>query len=173
MDKKLNWINEAFSRTLVIQEDGQPVGGMHRNAFGQDVDAHLHDLRIRFDVLGFLIQTVNIHDVANGNQIIGQIRFHFGKRAELTLKNGERYEWKRHNILMRDWDMIREGPDDGEHEVVSYSLTRRFFGDHGDIALEDNRPTAPLVLLTGLFIRNYFQRRRRFVAVGAIAAAGA
>jgi hypothetical protein len=173
MDKKLSWVKNAFSRDTVITENGQQVGGMHRNAFSRDVDAYLYDLKIRFDVTGFLLHSVNIHDVSNGDQIVGQITFHFGKRAELRLESGEMYSWKRHNVLMREWDMIREGQTDAEDkEIVNYSLTRQFFSDHGDINVEETNPTAALVVLTGLFIRNYFQRRRR-VAAGAIVAAGA
>ncbi|GAB3502086.1 hypothetical protein GCM10027341_29650 [Spirosoma knui] len=173
MDRKLSWVKNAFSRDTIITENDQPIGGMHRDAFSRDVEAYLYSLKIRFDVMGFLVHSVNIHDVSNGDQIVGQITFHFGKRAELRLETGELYTWKRHNVLMRQWDMIREGKTDAEDkEVVNYALTRQFFSDHGDINIEDTSSTTALVVLTGLFIRNYFQRRRR-VAAGAIVAAGA
>lgn len=79
--------------------------------------------------------------------------------------NGETYLWKRHNLLTRDWDMIREGNGQtNDQEVVSYALTRQFFADHGDISVETQLPHADVVILAGLFIRNYFQRRRRAAA---------
>lgn len=168
MTAKLNWTKEAFSREVVITSEGQPVGGLQGRFFERDVEASLFDTRIKFDVTGFLMHSVNIHDLATDNQIIGTITFHFGKRAELQLANGDQYTWKRHNILMRDWDMIREGTTDAEdREVVNYHLTRNFFSVHGDISIDADVPQANVVVLTGLFIRNYFQRRRAARAAAA------
>ena len=174
MSRTLNWVKEAFSREVSILQNGQVIGGMHRDWFGQDVEAHLNETHLRFDVTGFLVHSVNIHDLNADNQIIGQIEFSFGKRAELNLSSGESYLWKRHNVLMREWDMIRVTADGApEKELINYDLTRRFFEDHGDITVNENAltPTTGVIILTGLFIRNYFQRRRRRIA--GVAAAGA
>lgn len=169
MSKNLSWTKEAFNRTTTILDNGQTVGQMQREGvFNQDVEAHLNGIHVQFDVTGFISHSVNIHDLANNNQIIGHIAFSFGKRAELQLANGQTYTWKRHNILMRDWDMILEEAGYTEkHEVVSYSLTRQFFTQHGDISVDTQMPDADVVVLTGLFIRNYFQRRRRAAAMAA------
>ncbi|WP_338874469.1 hypothetical protein WBJ53_02510 [Spirosoma sp. SC4-14] len=173
MDRKLSWLKEAFSRDVVIVQDGQIVGGMHRNFASRDVEASLKSTHLQFDVQGFIVHSVKIYDLNNNNQIVGQIDFSFGKRAELKLTTGESYLWKRHNVLMREWDMIRERPDGfPEKEIVSYELTRKFFQDAGDIEINEEIPatTIHLVVLTGLFIRNYFQRRRRLVAGAAVVA---
>ncbi|GAB2607229.1 hypothetical protein [Spirosoma areae] len=170
MDRKLNWIKEAFSRDLQIMRDGQVVGAMRRAMLSHDVEASLNGIRLRFDVMGFLFHSVNIHNLDAGDQVIGQIELHFGKRAELKLTSGESYLWKRHNMLMREWDMIREDPNGlPEKEIVSYDLTRKFFEDAGDITLNEDGPLPNLevVILSGLFIRNYFQRRRRMAAAAA------
>ncbi|UFH55117.1 hypothetical protein [Spirosoma sp. KNUC1025] len=170
MSRRLNWVKEAFSRDLSIIQDGQVIGGMHRGVFSQDVEAHLNTTRLKFDVTGFLIHSVNIHDLNANDQIIGQIEFHFGKRAELKLASGEIFLWKRHNVLMREWDMIQEKTDgSSEKELINYDLTRQFFEDHGDITVHEDQltPALEIVILTGLFIRNYFQRRRRMAAAAA------
>lgn len=146
-------------------ENGVEVGRLHRAVFERDVDASLHNVQLRFDITGFLLHSVNVHDLKANNHIIGTITFHFGKRAELRLENGAVYTWKRHNMLMREWHMIREGATDADDkEMVNYSLTRRFLADHGDISTDLTSPEADIVVLTGLFIRNYFQRRRRAAA---------
>lgn len=173
MDRKLNWVKEAFSRDIAIVQDGQAVGGIQRYVFSYDVEAFLNKTHLRFDVTGFLVHAVNIHDINANDQIVGHIEFSFGKRAELKLESGETYLWKRHNVLMREWDMIRETSDGmAEKETVSYDLTRRFFEEHGDIVVDDTETTASVdvIVLAGLFIRNYFQRRRR-MATGAVVAA--
>jgi hypothetical protein len=164
MNRKLNWIKEAFSRHLHIMQDGQVIGEMRRDVLSNDVAASLNEIQLRFDVTGFLFHSVNVHDLSAGDQIIGHIEFRFGKQAELTMVSGETYLWKRHNMLMREWDMIREMPDGSpEKELVSYDLTRKFFEDAGDITVNDEgkMPNVEVIILTGLFIRNYFQRRRR------------
>ncbi len=167
MSKNLTWAKEAFNRTTTILDNGQTVGQMQREGvFSRDVEAHLNGTHLLFDVTGFISHSVNIHDLANDNQLIGHIAFSFGKRAELQLTSGQTYLWKRHDMLMRDWDMIREG--DGHtngQEVVNYSLTRQFFTQHGDISVDTQASDADVVVLTGLFIRNYFQRRRRAAAI--------
>ncbi|GAB3944892.1 hypothetical protein GCM10028805_13090 [Spirosoma harenae] len=174
MSRKLNWVKEAFSREVAIMQDGNVVGGMHQNGLRYDVDAHLNKTQLRFDVTGFLIHSVDVYDLAAENKLIGKIEFSFGKRAELKLESGESYLWKRHNVLMREWEMIHETPDGmPEKEVISYDQTRKFFGDHGDIVVEETDVTSSvdIIILTGLFIRNYFQRRRRIAAVAAVGVA--
>jgi len=168
MSKSLTWTKEAFARTTTILDNGQIVGTMRpESTFGRDVEAHLNDVHVLFDVTGFISHSVSVHDLTNARQLIGHIVLSFGKRAELILANGETYQWKRHNMLMRDWDMIREGDGQADQEVVSYSLTRQFFADHGDISVDTQLPGADLIVLAGLFIRNYFQRRRRAAVVAA------
>jgi len=171
MSRNLTWTKEAFNRTTTLLDQGRVVGRMQRESvFDQDVDAYLNGTHLRFDVTGFIAHLVNVYDLSAENQLIGHITFSFGKRAELQLTSGETYLWKRHNLLMRNWDMIREGSEQtDDQEVVSYALTRQFFADHGDISVDAEIATATpanadVVLLAGLFIRNYFQRRRRAVA---------
>ncbi|QIP11799.1 hypothetical protein G8759_03730 [Spirosoma aureum] len=172
MNRKLSWVKEAFNRDVVIIQDEQIVGGMRRDMISSDVEAQLKTTHLRFDVRGFLVHSVTIHDLNAANQVVGQIDFAFGKRAELKLVSGESYRWKRHNMLMREWDMIRVDPYGlPEKEIVSYDLTRKFFQDAGDILInEENSPsTIDIVVLTGLFIRNYFQRRRRLATAAIVA----
>lgn len=172
MDRKLSWIKHAFSRDVVILQGDQAVGGMHRNLLSSDVEAYLNATHLRFDVTGFLLHSVNIHDLNAADQIIGQIELSFGKQAELKLASGESYTWKRHNMLMREWNMIQVSLGGvPEKEIVSYDRTRKFFEDAGDITINEigQAPNLDVIILTGLFIRNYFQRRRqRAVAIAAV-----
>lgn len=164
MATKLSWVREAFSRETHLMENGVEVGRLHQAVFERDVDASLHDVQLRFDVTGFISHSVNVHDLKANNRIIATITLHFGHRAELKLANGAVYNWKRQNMLMRNWEMIREGSvGPGDNEVVNYTLTYQFFAHNGDISTDLASPEAEIVILTGLFIRNYFQRRRRAV----------
>ena len=138
MHRKISWVKEAFSRDLSITQEGQPIGGMHRNGLSNDVEAYLNKTHVYFDVTGFLLHSVTIHDRNADNQVIGHIEFRFGKRAELKLNTGDCYLWKRHNVLMREWDMILESTDGlPDKETVRYDLTRKFFEESGDIAVDE------------------------------------
>ncbi|WP_020604448.1 hypothetical protein [Spirosoma spitsbergense] len=168
MNRKLNWVKEAFSLDVHIMQDGQLIGDMRRNLFSHDVEASLNGVHLRFDVEGFLNHSVTVYDSKVNDTPIGHIELRFGKQAELKLSSGQTYLWKRHNMLMREWDMIRESPNGlPEKEIVNYDITRKFFEDAGDIVVdkEEKSPIIEVVILTGLFIRNYFQRRRRLVAI--------
>ena len=170
MNRKLSWTKEAFSRDFRIMQDGQVIGEMHHNLFSNDVEAYLNEVYIRFDVEGFLFHSVILFDPKANDKVIGHIEFRFGKQAELKLSSGEAYLWKRHNVLMREWDMILETASSlPESEVVNYERTQKFFKDAGDIVIEkdEQSPMVEIVILTGLFIRNYFQRRRRLAVVAA------
>ena len=170
MNRNLNWTKEAFSRDIQIMQDGNAIGEMRRDFLSNDVEASLNGTQLRFDVTGFLLHSVNIYTPNADNEPVGHITFRFGKQAELNLASGERYLWKRHNMLMRQWEMIQETADGSpEKEVVSYDLTRKFFEDVGDITVneEGNTPNVDIIILTGLFIRNYFQRRRRMAIAAA------
>ncbi len=137
MNRKLSWTKEAFSRDSRIMQNGQVIGEMHHNLFSNDVEAFLNEVHIRFDVEGFLFHSVTLFDSKANDSVLGHIELRFGKQAELKLLSGETYLWKRHNILMREWDMILETSSGlPESEVVNYERTQKFFKDAGDIVVE-------------------------------------
>lgn len=164
---KISWAKKAFERTTQFTHDGQVVGEIKRDGiFGHDVTARLYNTHVRFDVMGFVVHSVNIHDLTNNDKVVGRIELNFGKRATLTLKNGEVYVWKRANFLMKEWHLIHDIPNtDNDPEVIDYERTRRlFFAEEGKINILKPSPNEALLVLTGLFIRNYFLRRRRIAA---------
>lgn len=167
---RLHWVKEAFHRTIEFKNGDQTVGWMRKVPFGFDVEAELNNVHLRFDVRGFINKIVQITDQKT-NQIAGTIQVSWRKNAELTLPSGETYRWERKNFLMREWSMIYDLPyTDNDPEVVNYARTRAFFADEGDIEILKQSPQGEIVVLTGLFVRNYFLRRRRAAAV--IAATG-
>ena len=170
MGTKLHWIKEAFSRKIVILDGEIPVGEMWQDAmFSYDVQAKLNDIHLFFDVKGFLTKTVNIHDLNNSNQIIGVVYFYLGKKAELHLPSGEKYIWRRRNFFMKEWALLLQNKDETQ-EVFHYEQLQTFFKDTGDITGSFNGQNAGILVLTGLFIGNYFKRRRRRGAAAGAAA---
>jgi hypothetical protein len=164
---KLSWTKKAFERITQLTYEGKVVGEIKREgAFSHDVVARLHHTQVRFDVMGFLIHEVAIQDVIKDNEVLGHIKFDFGKKATLTLKNGEIYVWKRASFLMKQWHLIHDLPNtDNDPEVINYARTQHvLFGEEGEISILEQSENADLLVLSGLFVRNYFLRRRRLAA---------
>ena len=164
MGKKLHWIREAFSRKISIIDQEQLIGEMWQDAlFSYDVEARLNDMHVLFDLKGFLKRSVNIHDLKNNRKIIGVIHFSFGRKAELFLPTRERYLWRRKSFFMQEWSLLRQSEETSQ-EVFHYAQLRSFFSDEGEISGIFNDKHSALLILSGLFIGNYFKRRRRRAA---------
>ncbi|GAB3932778.1 hypothetical protein [Larkinella terrae] len=165
MEKQLHWVKEAFSRSIVIMDGEKVVGGMHRDLLVRDVDAHLNGVHIFFDVAGFLVHSVNIHDKDAGDKIIGRIEFEGFNGAVVRLETGEKYTWQRENFMMHEWSIVAGNAESKTgHEIIHYDRTRLFLADEGTIELVSALPNAEMLILTGLFVRNYFLRRRKIAA---------
>lgn len=164
MGAKLHWIKEAFSRKTVILDGDHEIGVLWQDSmFSYDVQAKLRNMHVLFDVKGFLKRSVNIHDINGNNKIIGVVNFHFGRKAELLLLNGETYLWRRQNFFMREWSLIQVSENESS-EVLHYELLHSFFTDKGEISGRLTKEHEELLILTGLFIANYFKRRTRRAA---------
>lgn len=165
MEKQLHWIKEAFSRHVVIMDGDRVVGGMQRDLLVRDVDAHLNEVHIFFDVRGFLVHSVNIHDKNAGDKVIGRIDFEGFNGAVVQLETGEKYTWRRENFMMHEWSIVAENAAaQSEQEIIHYDRTRLFLADEGTIELVTEMPDAEMLILTGLFVRNYFLRKRKIAA---------
>lgn len=166
---KLKWVNAAFSRITQIIDNETVIGDMTREPFSSDVTARLNQTTLRFDVQGFLTKQVNVHD--RNDTIIATIELHFGRKATLHL-NGEIYIFKKNGFLSREWSLIHDLPGtDQDPEIIHYTTVRTFFKNEGEFTVLESSPQNDILILTGLFLRNYFVRRQAKKAA-VIAAAG-
>ncbi|MFC5410807.1 hypothetical protein ACFPMF_15905 [Larkinella bovis] len=164
MEKQLHWVKEAFSRQVVIMDGDRAVGGMQRDLLVRDVDAWLNDVHVFFDVRGFLIHSVTIHDKNANDHILGRIDFEGFGGAVVHLETGETYRWHRENFMMHTWSLVADNAAQTGQEIIHYDRTRLFLADEGNIELVTEMPNAEMLILTGLFVRNYFLRRRKIAA---------
>ena len=170
LPSRLKWVAEAFSFTTHILDDtGKVIGELKREPFSSDVNAWLNELKLRFDVYGFLHRKVNIYD--RNDEVIAALEVHMGRKATLHLHGGT-YLFSKKSFLSREWLIIHDLPNtDQDPEMVNYKTTRRFFMDEGEINVLENSEDEKILLLTGLFLRRYFIRRSR-KAGAAVAIAG-
>ena len=67
---------------------------------------------------------------------------------------------------MKEWGMLRDGrAKESDPEIVHYHQVRGIWGEAGNIELLHTSPEGAIVLLAGLFVGNYFRRRRRVAAM--------
>ncbi|AXE17927.1 hypothetical protein DR864_09365 [Runella rosea] len=168
LPSKLQWVNGAFSRVTQLIDGKKVVGELKRELFSSDVIARLNDTTLRFDVRGFLKKQVDVYD--HNNTIIAVIELHMGRTATLHL-NGETYIFKKNGFLSREWSLIHDLPDtEQDPEVIHYTAVRTFFKKEGELALLEPSPESDVLILTGLFLRNYFVRRqaKKAAVIGAI-----
>lgn len=166
LPRRLRWVKDAFSRTLLLRDGTREVGKLSPNWFSYDVDAELRQTRLRFVVRGFLQRRVEILDVANANVVVGALAFGWARSsAMLTLPSGETYVWKRKNWLGREWSLVRDLPGT-DADVVHFTRLRDFFTSEGQVDVLETSPRSDLVVLAGLFVWRYFRR------LGPVEAAG-
>jgi hypothetical protein len=174
LPQHLNWVKKAFNRTIQFTDDNnQMVGDIRFAPFSQHVSANLNNIKLNFDIQGFINKDVTITNDAN--EVLGHIKLGFRSKAEIALTNGEVYIWKREDFFQQEWTIIHDLPNtDNDPVSVSYNRTRDFLTEKGGINLEEQGNThEELLVLTGFFLGFYFLRRRRKVAaVVAFAAAG-
>jgi hypothetical protein len=67
---------------------------------------------------------------------------------------------------MKEWGMLHDGSaNESDPQVVHYHQVRGIWGEQGEIELLHISSQAAIVLLAGLFVGNYFKRRRRAAAL--------
>lgn len=169
LPSRLHWVNAAFSRVTQLIEGEKVVGELKRESFSSDVTAWLNDTALCFDVRGFLKKQVDVYD--RNDTVIATIELHMGRKATLHL-NGETYIFKKKGFLSREWSLIHDLPDtEHDPEIIHYTTVRTFFKNEGELTLLEPSPQSNILILTGLFLRNYFVRRQAKTA-SVVAAAG-
>ncbi len=174
LPQHLNWVKKAFNRTIQFTNDNNDVIGTIRfEPFSRIVEAQLNDVKLKFDIHGFINKEVTITNALD--EELGRINFNFRSKAKIELTNGEIYLWKREDFFQHEWTMIHDLPNtDNDPVSVSYNRTRDFFTEKGSITIEEkSTKQEELLVLTGFFLGFYFLRRRRkAAAVVALGAAG-
>jgi hypothetical protein len=158
LPSRLQWVNAAFSRVTQLIDGEKVVGELKRELFSADVTARLNDTALRFDVRGFLKKQVDVYD--RNDNVIATIELHMGRKATLHL-NDETYIFKKNGFLSREWSLIHDLPDtEQDPEIIHYTTVRTFFKNEGELRLLEPSPQSDVLILSGLFLRNYFLRRQ-------------
>ncbi len=155
MPVQLTWNKPLFSNSYQLFTDGHPAGELRDKAFSSTTHAALDGRRFAYHTTGVFTKKTEIIDESSG-QKLGQITYgNWMTKAEITL--GDRvYAWKYLNPWNTRWRL--SGPEGEQLDYAGGSLNGRIEANTAD----------PLLLLTGLYITNYYWQLGVAIAVAVL-----
>ena len=152
MKTNLRWEKEIFSSTYSIYSGNRLIGKLKDKTFSQSADGELNGKEYIFMTKGLFKQHTEILDKAE-NKVIGEITYNtWMTKASLSFNN-KKADWKYDNLWSSKWSIF-----DSEGIEIKYSgLSRK-----GQIESNSNDP---LLLLSGLFVTNYYRHMTVIVLV--------
>ena len=143
MKTNLRWEKEIFSSTYSIYSNNQLIGKLKDKTFSQSADGELNGKEYLFMTKGLFKQRTEILDKAD-NKVIGEITYNtWMTKASLSFNN-KKANWKYDNMWSTKWSIF-----DSEGIEIKFSgLSRK-----GQI---ETNSDDPLLLLSGLFVTNYY-----------------
>lgn len=154
METSYTWKTRFFRSAFDISKYGEPAGELCSKGWKRKWEGTLNETRVNFEVKGFFDKDFLILNPDDGSKL-GNIVFNTWRtKATITL-NGKEYNWDYENWWHTKWvisnqngNLIKYASGFKSGDILSYS--------------EDN-----ILLLTGLFIRDYLQQRAAATAAAA------
>ncbi|WP_075591069.1 hypothetical protein [Labilibacter marinus] len=148
----LRWEKGLFSDSYSFYSGNNPVGELKNRSFSQNAEGVLNGERYLFSTKGTFKQRTDIFDLQKG-ELIGNIVYNeWRSKATITIKD-KTYFWKYNNAWNTAWNLY----DENGLNINYYSSTTK----GSVISDEDN----PLLLLTGLYVTNYYRQMMVVVMV--------
>jgi hypothetical protein len=141
----IHWKKKFFSTCTNIYSGERIIGKLSENSWKQTADGECYNKRYRFKTSGIFKQKTTVYEL-NGNREIGKITYNsMMSKAEIHYPD-QIYHWKYDNLWQTRWSLT----DDSGNKMEFHGRTHTGF-----IRLENEDA---LLILTGLFITNYYQQ---------------
>ena len=145
MKTKLSWKRGAFSTSYRIYSNDRSIGQLQNRSFKQSSDGRINKKRYTFRTKGVFKQETQIMD-GDSKKVIGNITYNsMMTKATIALQDRS-ISWKYDNGLQTRWSLFNE-----------QGILMKFAGraTKGTIECEE---VDVLLVLTGLYITNYYQQ---------------
>jgi hypothetical protein len=146
METNYNWKTKFFRNTFVIYQYESQVGEIANKFFSRAASGELNGRKLLFDIRGFFRQETRILDARDESVIAGVIISSWKSKATITYNNKE-YIWQHENFWNTRWTISNENG-----AIAKYHS----FASGGEITAYT---TDEVLILAGLFIKNYFKQR--------------
>lgn len=143
MQRKLRWAKGFFSSLYKIYSNGEQIGSLKDKAFSQSAVGKLNNKEYLFQTKGFFNQKTQIIDTSV-NKTMGEIKYNnWMTKATITINN-KTINWKYDNMWNTKWSVFNS-------EEINIKYSGNSTGGQIDSNTDDE-----LLLLSGLFITNYY-----------------
>ena len=143
MQTNLTWKKGVFSNVYKIYLNGKQIGNLKDKSFSQSGIGVLNNKEFLFQTKGFLKQKSKIFDTAE-NKMVGEINYNnWMTKATITI-NDKTFNWKYDNIWNTKWSIFN-----------SEGINIKYAGSTTNGLIDSNIDDS-LLLLTGLFVTNYY-----------------
>ena len=150
MKPSLTWTKGVFNNLHKIYSDGNLIGEIKEKALSQSAKGSIRGREYLFRTHGYFNQKTEIIDRTD-NQVVGEIQFNSWKSKATIALNGKIINWKYDNLWNTQWSL---SDSDGTVMKFNSSITK------GQI---DAGQDDELLVLTGLFVKNYYMQTAFFV----------
>lgn len=156
MQSKLKWRKNFFSNLYSIYSNGQKIGILKGKTFSQTSNGELNGRKYTFKTKGFFKQHTEIIDDSE-NKVIGEITYNNWMTKATISVDYKKNNWKYDNLWNTKWSVFNtEGID------IKYSGS----STSGQI---DANTDDSLLLLSGLFVTNYYWQMTIVVVIAVFA----
>ncbi|MDD2380225.1 MAG: hypothetical protein WCY58_02075 [Mariniphaga sp.] len=144
MKTKLIWKKGLFSNTFLIYSGEGLVGSLNEKTFSKTARGELNGQKYTFRMKGVFNQTTEL--LNQDNRVIGQITYgRWRSNATLSIP-GQTVFWKYDNMWNTRWKIFN-------HEGMEI----RYSGSSSSGTIASNTDD-PLLLMSGLFVINYYRQ---------------
>lgn len=143
METKLKWKKNFFSNLYGIYSNGQQIGQLKDKPFSQTANGEFNGKEYIFKTRGFLKQHTEIID-SSENKVIGQITYNNWMTKAIISIDNKTINWKYDNLWNSKWSIFN-----------SEGINIKYSGSSSSGQIDSNIDDA-LLLLTGLFVTNYY-----------------
>jgi hypothetical protein len=151
MEIQLSWKTKLFRKRFEIYQENIIAGKLRKENWSWKVMGELNERKIIFETNGFFIhktQIINLED----NFKIGQVNYHKWKAKSTIEYNNKEYEWQFDNFFRSKWSVSNENGI-----LIKYQ-------SHGFNGTIISYTKDEIMILTGLFIRNFLKQKSAGIA---------
>jgi hypothetical protein len=151
MKTQLCWKTKLFRNSFEIYKDNILTGKLRKENWSWKVKGELNERQIKFETKGFFrhkTQIINIDD----NFEIGQVNYHKWKAKSTIEYNNKEYKWQFDNFFRTRWSVSNENG-----VLIKYH-------SHGFNGTIISYTKDEILILTGLFIRNFLKQKSAEIA---------
>ncbi|NVO11854.1 MAG: hypothetical protein HXX16_17985 [Bacteroidales bacterium] len=151
MEKLITWEKGFFSRTYKFYSNSIEIGFLKIGAWSNKAKGTINSKEYDFITKGFFKQETSIID-SKTTLIVGTIIYNKWKsKATIKLPDGVEYNWQYTNFWHTKWSLNKD----------LYFINYKGSGLKGEIV---SYISDELIIMTGLFIANYYTQKRTAAA---------